>query len=227
MVWLMPLQTGNKRKEPVRERKGNERGRQRKWNEWGSRLERHQAMVQWYELLADDHLADFYFLQWETGKVTLLLLGTGLFFPTTHAIQIQPLKSQMQCMQCVGAGICSEVMVPGKVRGERRRGGAAQEVECVCLRMFEEKESVLTRATVAWGALLLCRYVCRSSSVSQSHTDKCGVENVVPLHLSSIHGSPFCAGHGKFLGPFHLFYITAESNECTETMAVKYLKLLV
>lgn len=164
MVWLMPLQTGNKRKEPVREReregKGNERGRQRKWNEWGSRLERHQAMVQWYELLADDHLADFYFLQWETGKVTLLLLGTGLFFPATHAIQIQPLKSQMQCMQCVRAGICSEVMVPGKVRGERRRGGAAQEVECV-----------LTRATVAWGALLLCRYVCRSFSVSQSHTD--------------------------------------------------------
>lgn len=132
MVWLMPLQTGNKRKEPVREReregKGNERGRQRKWNEWGSRLERHQAMVQWYELLADDHLADFYFLQWETGKVTLLLLGTGLFFPATHAIQIQPLKSQMQCMQCVRAGICSEVMVPGKVRGERRRGGAGSGV---------------------------------------------------------------------------------------------------
>lgn len=94
-------------------------------------------------------------------------------------------------MQCVRAGICSEVMVPGKVRGERRRGGAAQEVECACLRMFGEKESVLTRATVAWGALLLCRYVCRSFSVAQSHTDKCGAENLVPLHLGSIHGSPF------------------------------------
>lgn len=64
-------------------------------------------------------------------------------------------------------------------------------------------------------------------SLSHSHTQTCGVENVVPLHLGSIHGSPFCAGHGKFLGPFHLFCIIAESNERTETMAVKYLKLLV
>lgn len=159
-------------------------------NEWGSRLERHQAMVQWYELLADDHLADFYFLQWETGKVTLLLLGTGLFFPATHAIQIQPLKSQMQCMQCVRAGICSEVMVPGKVRGERRRGGAAQEVECVCLRMFGEEESVLTRATVAWGALLLSVCLPLLLCLTVTHRQVWTWERCA-LHLGSIHGSPF------------------------------------
>lgn len=135
MVWLMPLQTGNKRSEHRREkarrkweRKTDEmkrtreaprecegKGREREYVPNTGGTQSHCALM-WTvhsSITVVSRWFPLYFMR--AGDITLCQLATALSqlpTPSNH----QPLNSQMQYIQCTQAKICSEVMVPSKER---------------------------------------------------------------------------------------------------------------